>query len=77
MTSSERSERPDASGKVIKCDFKPGSVEIYRSIPKSRRYVQLPPPIAIKQLSSGYYPVAIKIHRPFFKFDSIKDILEA
>jgi hypothetical protein len=23
------------------------------------------------------FPVGIKIHRPFFKFDSIKDILEA
>jgi hypothetical protein len=23
------------------------------------------------------FPVGIKIHRPFFKFDSIKEILEA
>jgi hypothetical protein len=31
----------------------------------------------IELFSSGYFPVAIKIHRPFFKFDSIKNILEA
>jgi hypothetical protein len=46
-------------GKVIKCDFKPGSVVRYiRSIPKrvylSRQYVQLPPPIKIEKFSSGY-----------------------
>jgi hypothetical protein len=66
-------------GKVIKCDFKPGLVE--RSIAKrvylTRRYFQFPPPIKIERFSSGYFPVAIKIHRSFFKFDSIKDILEA
>jgi hypothetical protein len=41
------------------------------------RYVHFPPPIKIEQFSSGYFPVAIKIDRPFFKFDSIKEILEA
>jgi hypothetical protein len=69
---------------VIKCDFKPGSVE--RSIDlhqrgytltDNRRYVQHPPPIKIEKFSSGNFPVAITIHRPFFKLDSIKDILEA
>jgi hypothetical protein len=34
-------------------------------------------PIKIEQFSCGYFPVGIKIHRPFFKFDGIKDILEA
>jgi hypothetical protein len=43
----------------------------------SRRYFQLPPPIKIEKYSSGNFPVAIKTHRLFFKFDSIKDILEA
>jgi hypothetical protein len=66
-------------GKVIKCDFKPGSVE--RSIPKRvylrRRYVQLPPPIKNENFSQWLFSVVIKTHRPFFKFDSIKDILEA
>jgi hypothetical protein len=49
---------PSEDGIVIKCDFKPGSVE--RSIPKrvylskvqagdSRRFFQFPPPIKIEQ----------------------------
>jgi hypothetical protein len=52
--------------KVIKCDFKPGSVE--RSIDLyqrgytsagSRRWFQYPPPIKIEQFSSGmpFYPI--------------------
>jgi hypothetical protein len=48
-------------GKVIKCDFKPGSVERsidlhQRGVPQqstcsSRRYLQSPPPIKIEQFS--------------------------
>jgi hypothetical protein len=37
----------------------------------------MPPPIKIENFCSGYFPVAIKIPRSLFKFDSIKDILEA
>jgi hypothetical protein len=57
-------------GKVIKCDFKPGSVErstdlyqreVYLSkvqavaaAGSSRRYFQSPPPIKIERFSSGH-----------------------
>jgi hypothetical protein len=68
--------------KVIKYDFKPGSVErsldLYqRGYTSAGNTFKRPPPIKIEQFSSGNFPMAIKIQRPFFKFDSIKDILEA
>jgi hypothetical protein len=67
-------------GKVIKCDFKPGSVE--RSVRSTSKGVylssQLHAILSIsatnKQLSN--FPVAIKTHSPFFKFDSVKGVLE-
>jgi hypothetical protein len=65
-------------GKVIKCDFKPGSVK--RSIDLYKRGYTLADYIfncRHQHKSSGHFPVAIKIHRPFFEFDSIKDILKA
>jgi hypothetical protein len=71
-------------GELIKCDFKPGSVErsidLYQRWHTSaagRRYFQFPQPIKIEKISCAYFPVGIKIHRSFFKFDNIRDILEA
>jgi hypothetical protein len=63
-------------GKVIKCDFKPGSLE--RSTDLYQREVYLSKVQAILSISStnknrAIFPVGI----PFFKFDSIKEILEA
>jgi hypothetical protein len=70
-------------GKVIKCDFKPGSVgrsidRYQRGYTSARRTQQQ----ALFSISSSNknrenFPVGIIIHRPFFKFDSIKEILEA
>jgi hypothetical protein len=65
-------------GKVIKCDFKPGSVErsidLYqRGYIFSRQYVQLPPSIKIEKFSNGYKnPQAI-----FQILTVLIDILEA
>jgi hypothetical protein len=65
-------------GKVIKCDFKPGSVD-ERSIDR-RVYlskVQAMLSISATNKNRAIFQVGITIHRPFFKFDSIKEILEA
>jgi hypothetical protein len=69
-------------GKVIKCDFKPGSVErtidrYQRGYTSARRRQQAIFAISSTNKNRAIFPVGIKIHRPFFKFDSIKEILEA
>jgi hypothetical protein len=66
--------------KVLKCDFKPGSVEW--SIDRYQREVYLSKVQAILSISStnknrAVFPVGIKTRRPFFKFDSVKEILKA
>jgi hypothetical protein len=72
---------PSEDGILIKWDFKPGSVE--RSIDRYQRgYTSARCRQAILAISAtnknrSIFPVGIKIHRPFFKFDSIKEILEA
>jgi hypothetical protein len=70
-------------GKVIKCDFKPGSME--RSIDRYQRGYTSARCRQQQAILSIYatnkhrviFPVGIKIHRPSFKFDSINEILEA
>jgi hypothetical protein len=69
-------------GKVIKCDFNPRSVE--RSIDRYQRgYTsakyrqQAILSISATNKNQAIFPVGIKIRRPFFKFDSIKEILKA
>jgi hypothetical protein len=69
---------PSEDGIVIKWDFKPGSVE--RSIDVYQRGTTSTAAILsiyATNKNRAIFPVGLKIHRPFFKFDSIKEILEA
>jgi hypothetical protein len=64
-------------GQVIKCDFKPGLVERSQDV-HQRGYISAGEMFNFRhQWKLRNFAVAIKIYRPFFKFDSIKEILEA
>jgi hypothetical protein len=75
---------PSEHGKAIKYDIKSGSVE--RSIDRyqrgctsarCRQQQQAVLAISATNKNRAIFPVGIKIRRPFFKFDSIKEILKA
>jgi hypothetical protein len=66
--------------KVIKCDFKPGSVErsvdrYQRGYTSARCRQQAIFAISATNKNRAIFAVGITIHRPFFKFDSIREIL--
>jgi hypothetical protein len=69
--------------KEIKCYFKPesveGSIDLYQRGYTSARCRQQQAILAISATNKNraIFPVGIKTHRPFFKLDSIKEILEA
>jgi hypothetical protein len=69
--------------KVIKCDFEPGSVS--RSIDLYQREVYLSKVQAVQQQQQAIFSISstnknqaiFPVGIPFFKFNSIKEILEA